>query len=72
MKPKIAKNRVGRPSIGRRILVTLTDAQMRTAAELGSGIVSAGVRLAIDEAAGRLQALQRAIDPEAGAPLPDP
>jgi len=41
----------GRPSIGRRVLITLTEAQIATAAKLGNGVVAAGVRSALDMAA---------------------
>lgn len=40
----------GRPAIGRRVIVTLTDAQIVTAGQLGNGIIAAGVRQALDRA----------------------
>ncbi len=41
----------GRPAIGRRVLVTLSDAQIATARALGNGVIAAGVRAALELAA---------------------
>lgn len=48
--PNLPKRGKGRPAIGRRILVTLSPVQITTAKTLGAGVVSAGVRVALDRA----------------------
>lgn len=38
----------GRPQIGRRVLVTLSEAQIAAAQRLGDGVIAAGIRAALD------------------------
>jgi len=55
--PTDARQRRGRPALGRPVLVVMNDAEIGMAKELGGGVIAAGVRRALQ--------VCRAIGPQA-------